>query len=401
MHTKMKWWLVGVGLLALLAGHRLLFWEPSCNGHRLSEWVALYGGYTYTDDHWATAREAEDAIRQIGRPAIPFLVRWVSTEPREPVREICNDLTGWFARWIPSHSTLAVLRRRFTDGPVHRCYGAIAAFGVLGTNADSAVPALASVAHLPVDNPWENHDPYWGLEHNALPNRRAAFALANIGPAALPILLDLATNGSANLRCDVLYLLSQMGTNALPALPLLLQSLNEYTNRAGWIAARTLGMLRLEPGVVIPALTNALERRKDLLLQFPASEPRLYLQYRVLNSIAAYGSDARAALPAILEWLESEDPYIPRVAAQALGKMTLDAEIVVPALTKALKSRDSHLVAEAAKSLGAFGSASASAIPALMELIQRTNTLFYPSKHQANQALAQITNALVLNETRR
>lgn len=274
-----------------------------------------------------------------------------------------------------------------------RARGAALAFKILGPNALSAIPTLTRAASVPPNPYWGHHDPAWGLECPESPSRLAIFGLANIGPAAAPSLLTLARNPSTNIQIDAVYLLSWMGTNALPAIPLLLQDIQNPANPVAAMAARTLGDLKLKPEIVIPALTNVMEKRSVILQCWTNGlmDPRMDFQYRALNCLAAYGPAARPALPVILNWLDDEDPFIPSWAADALGKLALEPKVVVPALTKALGSPNFYLVRSAARSLGAYGPAATPAVPNLLNL---QNTHRAPACYAAGTALQLITNSV-------
>jgi len=398
-------WAPAASVVALLLG----FWswlvcEPSWHGHKLSEWVELYGarfsGYEFTTNCWATQQETETAIRGIGSRSIPFLVRWIRREIKHLGPPGSNLVRDFIWKWAPSNLRPTLRRWWFDRRSEYLAIGAVSAFLVLNTNANSAIPDLVSIVNLPDNTSWENYEPAWGLADPSFPNRCALFALANIGPSAAPALLACATNSSMNARCDAVHLLSKMGTNARPALPLLLQIIQDPTNRLSALAARTLGNLKLEPETVIPALTNALERRKDLLQPFTSGpmQPRMGFQYEVLQALARYGPGARPAIPIMIRWLDNEDPFIPWYAADALGKMDTEPDLIVPALTRCLTNSDPDLVRSAAKSLGNFGSASALAIPALVEVTRRTNAM-PPVRAAAGKALQQITNAILKTDS--
>jgi hypothetical protein len=391
--------MVAAGLLIVFVGWLWLTAEPSCSGRRLSDWIELYGavysGTVYSTNRWATRQETEDAIRRMGDRAIPFLVHWIQQKPGHQPRPGSSTLMDFLWARTPSRIRPSIRKWRFDDRPVYRANGAVSAFGVLGTNANRAIPFLTPIAILTNDVPWENHDPAWGLEYDDFPNRRAVFALANIGPTALPILLTLTTNRSMNIRCDAVYCLSSMGTNALPAIPCLLQLIEEPTNRVAAIALRTLGILKLAPGTVVPALTNALECDKDLWRE-NVNDPmnrRMVFQAEAFRAIARYGEDARGTLPAIIRSLDHESPFIPCWAAGALGKIRLQPRLVVPALTKSLESPNPYLVRSAALALEAYGSESVSAVPTLIQVAQRTR-LAYPERGAVQSALTWITNAV-------
>jgi HEAT repeat protein len=269
------------------------------------------------------------------------------------------------------------------------------AFEILGSNAIPALPELARIASIPSDTDWQNRDPVWGLEVPAMPSHRAVFALADIGPVAVPFLLALATNRSVNIQCDAVHLLSKMGTNALPAIPLLLHYVQDPTNPVAAITARTLGTLKLDSSTVVPALANALANKK-FILNYGTNGPmdqKMVCLYQVFRSLGAYGPQARPALPAILEWLQIDDQFTPQWAADTLSNFPSESQLVVPALMKCLESPNQYLVRSAAQSLGAFGSSATSAVPALINVSERTN-LMRPVRYGAGRALERVTNSV-------
>lgn len=376
---------IGIGLLAISIWQIWRISEPSYQGHRLSEWVEAYGEYRYTTNHWAEQSEIEIAIGHMGTKAIPFMLRWIQHVPVStlPIIQTNQDKPKAIVREMV----------RAADFVEFRAEGASKAFDILKSNAISALPELARIAGDPHDSDWHNHDPVWGLECPSTPDRRAIFALAGIGPAAMPYLLSLATNRSSDVQCDAVYLLSRMGSNALPAIPLLLKDIQPPTNRVAYIAARALGDLKLSPETVIPTLTNLLEKR---IAWNPDSwtnetENQLSFYCYVFSSVAAYGPAARSALPTLLDWLNhDENPFLPEKAADALGKLALEPETVVPALTKALASQNPYLVRSAARALGEFGSSATSAVPALIRV---SNSAMRPAPFEAIKALERITNS--------
>ena len=383
---------VGIGLFAVFLWN---LWpiEPSYKGHRLSEWLELYGaaysGHLYTTNTWASKEDAEAAIRNLGyHRAGPFMLRWIQFIPisHHAVIETNRD------------QPVAVVREILNgyDQEEFRAEGIVAAFGILGSNAASSMPELARIASIPHRPDWQNADPIWGLECPSMPDRRAIFALANMGPEAMPYLLKLATNQSVDIQCDAVYLLSRMGTNALPAIPLLVQDIQNPSNRVAYMAARTVGDLRLSPQTVIPALTNALEHRRVLPPTYwtNGTDPQLFFYHFAFASVAAYGAKARPALPTLLAWLnKDQDPFLPQKAADALGKLALEPEVVVPALTKALDSRNPELVCSAAQSLGAYGPSATPAVPALIRVFN-TKGLIWHDRHIIEEALKRITNSV-------
>lgn len=85
---------------------------------------------------------------------------------------------------------------------------------------------------------------------------RATMALGSIRPRSLPALLGVMTNYAARTRYTAACVIGDFGTNALPAVPLLIRCLNDPDRNVTHAAASTLGQLALMPNVVLPALTN-------------------------------------------------------------------------------------------------------------------------------------------------
>ncbi|MGO8766088.1 MAG: HEAT repeat domain-containing protein [Limisphaerales bacterium] len=375
---RMRWFktisiIISIGLAAVTWWCFWPFLGPSYHGHTLSEWVEACGEYRYniTND-WASMPEIEEAIQHSGRRSVPFLLYWIRAKPN-------------FTRFSSDEDRQAGFR----------AVGAVSAFRILGTNATFAIPDLMSVAQLPDDADIPRADPAWGLDFYRYRNEYAVFALANLGPTTVPFLLRLATNSSVNVQRDDVYLLSTMGTNALPAIPLLLHYIQEPTNRVSNIAARSLGTLKLEPSTVGPALANALANKKYLLnygTNGPMDQRMLFL-YEVFHSLGTYGPQADSALPAIIEWLHVDDWFASPWAADSLGNFTSEPKLVVPALTQCLENRDPYLVASAAQSLGKFGSSATSAVPALIKVFENTN-LQVNARNSAGYALERITNSV-------
>src|SRR6266478_5031865 len=77
--------LVGAGAAVVVS----LAWprqrEPEYKGRKLSEWAFLVTGpFPYHDSAFPKMPEAEEAIRQIGTNALPWLLRWIRFDHPKP-----------------------------------------------------------------------------------------------------------------------------------------------------------------------------------------------------------------------------------------------------------------------------------------------------------------------------
>ena len=108
-------------------------------------------------------------------------------------------------------------------------------------------------------------------------------ALAYIGPAGLPPLLAAAADPNASCQINAILSFSDMGTNALPAIPLLIRCLANTNLEVAKAATGVLCELRLRPDIVLPALAKC--------LQSPDPETRI-LSAAWLAEVKAYRSRA-------------------------------------------------------------------------------------------------------------
>jgi len=87
-----------------------------------------------------------------------------------------------------------------------------------------------------------------------------------------------------------------------------------------------------------------------------------------ISSLGSFRSRARAAVPALVKNLETNETTIRLEAVRALGDIALDPETTVPALTHCLSDSAAGVKAAAALGLCSFGTNSISALPALRAL---------------------------------
>jgi hypothetical protein len=217
----MKAWRKKVGVVltfALASAIAFLIWksfyrpEPTYNGKTLSASAQQYGS-----NHWrgaagrAADQEAEFAIRQIGTNGIPFLLDLMRARDSGMKKKLRTILPR---TW----QNKPYLRDR--SGDIRR----IGAYGLaaLGTNAPAAVPALIEIA---------SHHPDEDGRYIAV------FALRTLGSAAepaIPFLIQCLTNQTRIIRDDAALGLGYMQRRSEIAVPALIRYLESVKMSGGW-----------------------------------------------------------------------------------------------------------------------------------------------------------------------
>jgi HEAT repeat protein len=222
--------------------------EPTYNGRSLSEWTAEidpHGGYIVSHPPPYVV-----AIEHMGTNALPLLLKWMSEKdpPVVPKPHLapCFNMT--------------------------RSEQAAAALGILGETARPAIPQLTKLAMTLTDR--DRYD-------------RCIEVLADIGPDSLPSFITILTKGTTGRRFSAIENLAVFQTNAVVALPAVINCLVGRNEELGWKAADELSRLKIPSTTVVPALTNALPT---------ASAPA---RARILRCLYWLDAPAREAVPAI------------------------------------------------------------------------------------------------------
>src|ERR1041385_746891 len=203
--------------------------EPQFKGRSLTKWTRLYYNGKQTD------REAAiNAIQHIGTNALPYALVWSQPEispSKQRLAAALNELPGDAGRGLAYRWVYQEIDRRAAAG--------LACFKVLGRDAAPAVPELVRRIN----------------STNQLAAGVAMEALPYLGREAIEFLGAMIVNPSVSIRTRLraISVIGDAGTNAAPALPALLQCLQE-TNYAAESAVTTLANLRIEPEIVVPAL---------------------------------------------------------------------------------------------------------------------------------------------------
>lgn len=151
--------------------------------------------------------------------------------------------------------------------------------------------------------------------------RAAAGRLANLGPAAVPVLIELLGDPDGATREAAAMALRRIGPRAAAAVPALLAMLRSDEGAEFAAAVRTLGKIG-EPA--LPALMQALEEEP---------EP---VRTRAIWAIAHMGEDAAPAKGALQACLASPDEGVREASAVALGAIGQAARDVWPDLANLL-----------------------------------------------------------------
>jgi HEAT repeat protein len=192
----------------------------------------------------------------------------------------------------------------------------------------------------------------------------AAVALKNIGP--------LATNACADI-IDLLERRLELWAKAEVFL-----SGDEYMH---------VGTALIE---ALQSLDGRSSKGLEVLIEIVDQEYDCAEAARVAaaNAIAAWGSHARAAIPALLRALESYDWELQKVAAEALAEIGPLAKDVIPTLINVLGDEDDDVVQAVVRALGRFSSDHKEALDALL------NHLSEDADWEAQCAIIQVLGEL-------
>jgi HEAT repeat protein len=192
--------------------------EPVSKGKPLSAWAQQYGS-----NNWAgrkeMAREAENAIRQIGTNAIPVLLGWMEARDSGLKKRLRQRLPRKWHESLHLNDDSGKVRRMGAHG-----------LAAMGTNAPAAVPALIQLATQHPDDDGRYI---------------AVFALRTLGPAAeaaIPFYLQCLTNKDQTIRNE-----AAVGLALIPhrseTLPALVKYLDSITTSQGWELSHAIGLL--------------------------------------------------------------------------------------------------------------------------------------------------------------
>ena len=338
------------------------------------------------------------------RPAVPLMANMLSSEEeyfsgghpgtfiplRDCVASVLGDLGPVAKEAVPARVEVA-------DGERHT-WEAIPAIGKIGPEAKVALPfllrhttpeAAVAIAQIDPDNDeimsilsrrWQSADRLWPQRQGHLyPDHSWCYVLGRFGPRArpaIPALEELLS--AANWRC-------RMSSS------LTLLEIDPTHERALEVCVATLrqrsqGFPEVGPVRMGDFLEAGLEERLDRLMGSLGPRARAFVptlceiltnpgrsaRISAAERLAAIGSKAEGAVPALIQALASRDRVfspgddLRSKAAEALARI---GPAAAAPLVKALKDEDVLIRAGAGDALGRIGSGAASAVPALIEAL--------------------------------
>lgn len=325
--------------------------EPVYAGKSLSGWLyqAFWTGGPTT--------ETTTAIRSMGTNALPTLLRLLQTKDdrlrhaivtlvRRPSRDLfrvnsasdCHRMGTWgFDALGPTGkpavpSLVSLLKDHDEDVRSTAAY----CLGVIGPGAQEVVPALTQCLSNAV-----------GTGSGSILKERLATALGRMGPAAqqaIPILtvvtadsiwyarnaakaalvkirgesiiplIDRLEDTSDPIKWyEAAMLVGDFGTNAEPAIPLLISALGNANDLIIGHAAVALGEIHRQPEVCVPALIPLL------------SSPSVSTRQKSLIALSEFGATATSAVPAIRRCFRDSDPWVRMRAPTILKEIDSEA----------------------------------------------------------------------------
>jgi hypothetical protein len=198
--------------------------EPRYQGRSLSQWLSVFTATPPEDPLSPASISATDAVRHIGPKATPYLLSYLRPE-RGPSK--ARELLGACLDALPPATIPGSVRDWIDEDDASLQYERAAmGFYLLGKSAAPAIPELFRLA----------------TNQTQVPRARwATIALGNIGPEALPQLLQIVTNRNAPARYEAIAVLSEFGSNALPAVSAIIQCINDPEDDVSYGATVVLG----------------------------------------------------------------------------------------------------------------------------------------------------------------
>ena len=342
-----------VGGICALAGALILLWSlrPSPEDPGSVKVLAIKAA---ADDPIAVAE-----LRHLGSNAVPSLARLLDyQDPFFRVR-------AWaLAPILPKQWARALTAKvRPLEASAVRV-AASKSLALLGPQAAAAVPSLLRTLRDP--------EPFIAMQ--------AASTLGRIGKPSVSGLSKALSDKKPVIRHAAAFGLGEAGSAAKPAVPQLIQRLEDYDAQVRATSAYSLSLISCE---VIAGLSNVIEHADSAQRQSAARELVTFCQSlcsitpiaskmehqdepdaeRIAMGLFGFVRSAdNQAVQALQGALEDSDPNVRQAAVQGLVELNWRAQAAVPAFRKCLQDASSGVREWAARGLGAFGPKAEAAI---------------------------------------
>jgi HEAT repeat protein len=306
---------------------------------------------------WAKLAHSGDgnavaALKAMGTNAVPELIGLLQT--KEP----------WLRRQVWSFQGKAPmgLRRKllskvgFPDAADLRA-AAATSLGIIGTNARPAVPFLAQTLQDPA------HQTCY----------EASAAMARIGKASVPFLIEALGNTDPNRRRSFVSALGQIGPDAEAAVPALIETLKDPDQTVRSYAAFALGSIgtpwvrslteviangdangRATAAKELQLISRGPVQAAKALMEM-ANDPAAETRRQAIETLGIIRPPHARVIAVFSEALKDPDRAVRLAAAKALGAMGQRAKSATPELTRALEDNDESVRIEAKETLAKLG----------------------------------------------
>ncbi len=340
--------------------------EPSWGGKNVSEWLVELApvesklSADQPEAEWVRQlkeqdrrrKDAQNAIRNIGEPAIAYVMALLDDSPKKP-------------------GPLDQLAERFGRKPVKptekdvRLNRAANALETLGEKVQPALPTLKRMLD------------------DTNTTRTAATCLASIGALGVPALAGCLTRSNEQQRLLGLIYLGTVGTNAAAALPVVLAAVQDASPKVARRAVFTYVQIEPDKLKLIPMLlhwtqTNAVDPITLMnamgavgvghrphgvevqpliseLLRF-ADDPENKIKARAFSTLAKFEKWAAPARSKAVAATRSEAKDVRASACQLLAAIRLEPETTVPLLVRLAQDElDENVRSAALHAAAAFG----------------------------------------------
>ncbi len=139
-----------------------------------------------------------------------------------------------------------------------------------------------------------------------------------LAKASVPFLAAALKDKEQGIRRTAASGLALAGPSASPARDALIGALSEGNVDVAWFAAEALGNLKAEGRPAVPALIEALTKRRD-----PDKDPEVELRVASAQALGSLGPVAVEAIPALEEAAAGDNGSVSMAATDAIAKISL------------------------------------------------------------------------------